>query len=536
MSELSLRGTLAVSFGEVCDRGKVREENQDSVRSASIPLGELFIVADGIGGYQGGATASRMVVEGFHSQLAARPANYPPDHALIEACTYTNTSIHNAAMSGDPSLQRMGSTVVLALIQTVGNSGPEAKGPEARGPEAWIGHVGDSRAYLIRNGQMRKLTSDHSAVQALLSRNLITEEEARNHPDASVLTRSLGHRPEVEIEIDRVALQAGDALLLCSDGLWGYVADADIAAVATDSSLSVQTIADTLLHQALAAGGQDNIGIEYIRMEGSLASTLVQAPAAPQVFPRSAAEAPPDAEESAARKGRYRQQLLAVGLLLLAGCGYFGYALHGHHWPFGSSQSGGGNVQNSGGSGANQAQAAGDPNQKSGAGRENGHGQQKGGQDAGGSGQPPRPADRDKKILIVGDPSSSGPAGYLPNGAIRWKRIVLARESVQKTCALLAQDKPVVFSRRAEDWKEAQRLDPWINKHAKGIRSYPIDGNIDVECGPEKYDVILVFPNKALVKDNAPSDEPTVPVINDSKDHSDHSKPAQQQQKPQEQE
>src|SRR5580658_760477 len=105
MSELSQRGALAISFGEVCDRGKVREENQDSVRSASIPLGELFIVADGIGGYQGGATASRMVVDGFHAQLAKRPGTYPPDHALMEACTYTNASIHTAAMSGDPSLQ-----------------------------------------------------------------------------------------------------------------------------------------------------------------------------------------------------------------------------------------------------------------------------------------------------------------------------------------------------------------------------------------------------------------------------------------------
>jgi len=307
MNDVSPRGSLSVTSAEVCDRGKVREENQDNVRSATISLGKLFIVADGIGGYQGGATASRMVVEGFSSQLAARPANYPPDRALQEACDFTNSSIHSAAGSSDPSLQRMGSTVVLALVQVAANGVPVA----------WIGHVGDSRAYLIRGGKMAKLTSDHSAVQALLSRNLITEEEARHHPDASVLTRSLGHRPEVEIEIDRVDLQPGDALLLCSDGLWGYVADADIAAVATDGSLSVQTTAETLLHQALAAGGQDNIGIEFVRIGGATPAAVATAG---------------DVREKSGAGGHRNQLLLAIGLLLLGGCGGLGYVAYSHNW------------------------------------------------------------------------------------------------------------------------------------------------------------------------------------------------------------
>ena len=138
MNDVSPRGSLSVTSAEVCDRGKVREENQDNVRSANIPMGRLFVVADGIGGYQGGATASRMVVEGFSSQLAARPVNYPPDRAIQEACDFTNSSIHTAAASSDPSLQRMGSTVVLALVQMTDDGGPVA----------WIGHVGDSRAYL----------------------------------------------------------------------------------------------------------------------------------------------------------------------------------------------------------------------------------------------------------------------------------------------------------------------------------------------------------------------------------------------------
>ncbi len=324
MSDISAHGTPSISFGEICDRGKVREENQDSVRNASIPLGELFIVADGIGGYQGGATASRMVVDGFYAHLAARPAGYPAHNALMEACTATNAAIYDRANSGDPAFQRMGSTVVLALVQPGANSGAEA----------WIGHVGDSRAYLVHNGQMHKITNDHSAVQALLNKNLITEEEARNHPDASVLTRSLGHRPEVEIEIDHVVLQPGDSLLLCSDGLWGYVHDADIATVATDPGLSVQTAARLMLDQALAAGGPDNIGIEFIHIDGSGAIP----PAIPRTIPSPAVSAGPTGVPGQQWKNiPYKArtlELVAVALLVVGGAGYLLFAHHVRGWPF----------------------------------------------------------------------------------------------------------------------------------------------------------------------------------------------------------
>ena len=313
MSEVSPVGFLTVSSDSVCDRGLVREENQDNVRTASLPLGELFIVADGIGGYQGGATASQMVVDGFHSQIAIKQAGYNPDDALREACTYTNHSIHTAASSGDPAKQRMGSTVVLALVQT---SGPA-------GPMAFVGHVGDSRAYLIRNGRMQKITSDHSAVQALLSRNLITEEEARNHPDSSVLTRSLGHRTEVEIEIDHVPLLPGDALLLCSDGLWGYVDEALMQGVVADPTLSLKTVTDALLRLALDAGGQDNIGIQYIRLSGTNPSLTGPLPA---TFPGTKSPAV-YAEPLRAHRGR-KLQIAAISLLLLGGIGGLGIAAY----------------------------------------------------------------------------------------------------------------------------------------------------------------------------------------------------------------
>jgi protein phosphatase len=179
MSEVSISGQPVILFAEECDRGILRKENQNSVLHVHIALGDLLIVADGVGD-EGGATASRMVVEEFYTHLAALPRDYPVRNAIREAIARTNEKILAAAKAPDAPYTRMGSTVVLALIQQ-----------EAAGTNAWIGHIGDSRAYLVRAGRMQCLTIDHSAAQVLLSRNLITPEEAQHHPDSTVLTRSL---------------------------------------------------------------------------------------------------------------------------------------------------------------------------------------------------------------------------------------------------------------------------------------------------------------------------------------------------------
>lgn len=246
-------------FAGICDRGLVREENQDSVLHASIPLGELLIVADGIGGYKGGAVASQMVVEGFRTYLASLPPDFPADQAIREASASTNAKIVATANTPDSPYAHMGSTVVLALLQR-----------NATETHAWIGHIGDSRGYRVHAGRLIRLTTDHSAVQALLNRNLITPQDARHHPNASVLTRCLGHQAEVEISIERVALESGDTLLLCSDGLWGYVEELEIQSVAADLNLALQSTARMLLDRALSAGGQDNIGLEMARLLPSL--------------------------------------------------------------------------------------------------------------------------------------------------------------------------------------------------------------------------------------------------------------------------
>jgi protein phosphatase len=297
MSEVPISRQLVFTFAEQCDRGKVREENQDSVLHARIALGDLLVVADGIGGYQGGAVASRIVAESFHAYLAGLPGEYPPDRAIEEAAARANASVIAAAQVPGSPYQRMGSTVVLALLQH-----------DAAGPRAWIGHIGDSRAYLVRSGQLSRITNDHSAVQALLNRNLITPEQALNHPDASVLTRSLGHEAKVEIDIEMVPLICGDSIMLCSDGLWGYVAEQEIERIAVDPALTAEGAAKALLELALAAGGQDNIGIELARLA---------APAALRVDPP---------------RGRGAVEITAVCLLAFAVLGALVSFAMRHHW------------------------------------------------------------------------------------------------------------------------------------------------------------------------------------------------------------
>jgi serine/threonine protein phosphatase PrpC len=255
MNELQSREHPLLSFAEVCDRGKERDENQDSVLHVGLAIGELLIVADGIGGYKGGATASRMVVQGFEQSLAERPRGFSPEQAIREASAQTNAAIYAAANAPGAPFGRMGSTVVLALLIQ-----------DETGTNAWIGHIGDSRAYLVRDGHMSRITNDHSAVQQMLDCNLITPEQAANHPDASVLTRSIGHYAEVEIEIAIVAMLPGDGLLLCSDGLWGYVPGAQIESVVGHPEIPLKETAQALFELAMAAGGHDNIGIELARL------------------------------------------------------------------------------------------------------------------------------------------------------------------------------------------------------------------------------------------------------------------------------
>ncbi|MFZ0392220.1 MAG: protein phosphatase 2C domain-containing protein [Terracidiphilus sp.] len=295
----------ALSFAEACDRGKVREENQDRVRHATTAVGELAIVADGIGGYRGGATAAQMVVDTVVASIAAREADYSPARAIAEAAAAANCAVFDAAASGDLAFRNMGSTVVLALITR-----------DTEAARAWIGHIGDSRAYLARGERLTRLTRDHSAVQELLDQHEITLEQAKKSPQASVLTRSLGHMPEVEIEISMVDLELGDVLLLCSDGLWGFVAEQAIEQVVVASGMEIDQAATGLVNLALEAGGPDNIGVEMVACN------------APSVPP----ETKTDEAKPAAHAASDLRTALIWSLVVLIALGALAWIAEQEHW------------------------------------------------------------------------------------------------------------------------------------------------------------------------------------------------------------
>ncbi len=259
MSVVSIPDAVAISIAGQCDCGKVREENQDRALHVSTSLGDLLIVADGIGGYPGGGVASQMAVDTVSSCVRGMPTFFPPEIAVEEAICHANAAIAAAAAEPDSPNNHMGTTMIAALLRT----DPD----RAHAPvQAIIAHVGDSRAYLVHNQKLAQLTRDHSVVQDLLDSDRITPQEAENHPDASMLTRCLGHEPSVQVEMREVPLEVGDTLLLCSDGLWGYVSDREIERVLADRALDVESAARTLLDLALAAGGHDNIGIQLARI------------------------------------------------------------------------------------------------------------------------------------------------------------------------------------------------------------------------------------------------------------------------------
>jgi serine/threonine protein phosphatase PrpC len=234
-----------------CHTGMVRDENQDRAGVYTTTLGALFVVADGVGGLAAGAMAAEMAVEGYGRILGSVNRRMEPAVALQKATQEVNRAISDKYQT---TQQSMGSTVALVLLS---------------GQIAHVGHVGDSRVYLIRNGMLSRLTVDHSIVQKMVDRGIISDAQSRSHPDASVLTRSLGKK-DVELEISEVTVARGDGLLLCSDGLWGYLQEDAIKTVACSSSLSPEEISDGLLSLALQAGGADNISVIYLKISSDI--------------------------------------------------------------------------------------------------------------------------------------------------------------------------------------------------------------------------------------------------------------------------
>jgi protein phosphatase len=229
--------------------GMRRQANED--RYAIVPELGLFLVADGMGGHKAGQVASHLAVEAaIRATDALQGASVSLAERLRHAVACANREIFTAAQAR-PELSGMGTTFVGMLFG---------------GERLALAHVGDSRAYLLRQGRLRGLTDDHSIVAELLRRHEISEADAREHPHRHVLTRALGVRPRTEPDLAEMTPQEGDVLVLCSDGLTTHVADEEIAE-RVGGEEDLDAAAAGLVDAANREGGVDNITVLLVRYE-----------------------------------------------------------------------------------------------------------------------------------------------------------------------------------------------------------------------------------------------------------------------------
>ncbi len=224
------------------DTGRQRQANEDAL-FARPPL---FAVADGMGGAQAGEVASRIATEALEEST---PGDDAPEKYLRRVVENANERIHGLA-ERDASTSGMGTTLTAALI---------------RDDEISIAHVGDSRAYLYRDGELRRLTSDHSLVEELRRQGRLTEEQAEEHPQRSIITRALGPEPKVEVDTMTYQARPGDVFLLCSDGLTTMLNEQEIAAILAQSP-SLEPVVARLIDESNARGGRDNITVVAFRL------------------------------------------------------------------------------------------------------------------------------------------------------------------------------------------------------------------------------------------------------------------------------
>jgi serine/threonine protein phosphatase PrpC len=254
---------VRTSVGALTDKGRLRENNEDALFTLNAAISQdedllplsLYIVADGMGGHEGGQEASALavrlvaswVLDKIYRPLLTEPdqsaGRQPINKILTEAIVIANAKVHEACPDG-------GTTLTCVFIM---------------GTNAFLAHVGDSRAYLISRNTIRQLTTDHSLVNRLIELGQITPEEALTHPQRNVLYRALGRPGNLEVDTYLQSLPVDGALLLCSDGLWGKIPDGEMLSI-IDAAPSPQAACARLVARANEQGGEDNITAVLIRM------------------------------------------------------------------------------------------------------------------------------------------------------------------------------------------------------------------------------------------------------------------------------
>jgi serine/threonine protein phosphatase PrpC len=297
-------------FG-VTHAGKVRQNNEDALLVGEGEDETLFVVADGIGGFEAGEVASSLAVDVLK--------DLQPDEPFKAAIGEANRRIV-AAGRGDEKLSGMGTTVV--AIRFGGKQGE---------PVVEVAHVGDSRAYLMRCGDMNPITEDHSLVAELVRSGDLTRDQAAEHPQKNLITRALGADEEVDVDTAILPIEAGDRILLCSDGLSDMVSETGISEMLADSPDDPERAARALLSAALDAGGNDNITIIVVdvkeqpaanvrerreRRSGGTSEMLALGPSGQGVEARTPPRARPRRSTKAARRKRSRGFWKGLGKLV----------------------------------------------------------------------------------------------------------------------------------------------------------------------------------------------------------------------------
>ena len=228
------------------DIGRVRKNNEDAFRFGRIDNNVSWaVVCDGMGGAAGGqiasTTAADMVGKKIEKCYHKSMSESSIENMLLSAITTANVTVYDHAIA-DEFLNGMGTTIVCAVVKN---------------GVACIAHVGDSRCYLIHDGEISQQTKDHSLVQEMLDRGEITKEEFEHHPIRNIITRALGVAEKVEIDFNTIEFGEGDVLLLCSDGLSGYVDEAKMLSLFKKTPF--ERYPSKLIEEANLAGGKDNI-------------------------------------------------------------------------------------------------------------------------------------------------------------------------------------------------------------------------------------------------------------------------------------
>jgi PPM family protein phosphatase len=243
---------LRIVYDQLTDPGKVRESNEDFCL-ASGKL-KLFLVADGMGGHAAGEVASRIAGTKVEELVArAGGAEQDPADLLRRAALSANTEVYEEQLA-NPEFGGMGSTLTVLTF---------------RGGNYYIGHVGDSRAYLLRGDVLQQLTRDHSLVWHLYETGLARKEDLSRHPQKNLITRSIGPHPQVEVELACDSTANGDTFLLCSDGLTDVLTDNVIHAILSDTAKHPKALCEDLVNAANSGrdGGRDNITVVVVRLE-----------------------------------------------------------------------------------------------------------------------------------------------------------------------------------------------------------------------------------------------------------------------------